>query len=365
MNNKSYMAIVYILALITTLFGCGSVSQKGPSEYDKLNSRIGGLQAISDTLTAMISSDYATCPASGDTADALIRKICNVAQAATNEAKVELKGQLSMFNQQLQGQINAISAQLVTQSASIDSINTQLTTINSTLTTLDGRMTSAEGAITALQALTASISGVLAGNMLTVDIGTENVSAGPLYETVLRRVDKKKFAGYVYALGTSQAFASNPFTAVNGSANVTVALTAHGYVTGDIVLIQGLSGSRGFSNAQVYGEFVVGTTTANTFVITLSGGTASSSGTLGGSAGLVQKVVGRGMGTLWASGNVSDVAVRLTNLGSKRYNFIIRRIASDVSNNTAELCYDKTNNAATFATINAAAEGGAGNIVCK
>lgn len=343
------------------LVSCGGSS---PDPTDDINKRISQLELISGSLDAVVNSDYATCPASGDTSDALIRKICNVAQAATSEVRTELKGQLAAFSQNLQGQIDAINTNLVTHQDSIDSLNAQITAINSSLGTLGTRMTSAEAAIVALQNLTASISGTLAGNMITFDIGSENAGAGPLYETVLRRNDKKRFNGYVQAYGTAQGLGNNPLTAVNGSATVTVALTAHGYIAGDVVILSGLAGSRGFSNGHVYGQFTVQTAAANTFTLLL-GTTASSSGTVGGANGVVQKLNGQGMGTLWKSGDASDVAVRISNLGSKRYNFIIRRLASDVSNNTAELCYSTSNNAATFATINAAAEGGAGVIVCK
>lgn len=348
-----------ILVLASLLVSCGS-----DDPLDAVKTRVRQLEIISGALDAAINSDFATCANSGNTVDPFINKVCNIARAAVSEQLVEWKAGLGILNQSLQGQIDAINANLVSQQASIDTINSQLSTINTTLTSLDARMTSAETAITALQTLTASINGTLAGNMISLDIGSENVSAGPLYETVLRRNDKKRFNGYVQAFGAAQGFGNNPLTASNGSATVTVALTAHGYLAGDIVALTGLTGSRGFSNGEVYGEFVVQTAATNTFTLLLSVN-ASSNGTLGGSAGSVQKVLGRGMGTLWKSLDPSDVAVRVSNLGTKRYNFIIRRRASDVSNNTAELCYSSANNLATFATINAAAEGGAGSIVCK
>lgn len=71
------------------------------------------------------------------------------------------------------------------------------------------------------------------------------------------------------------------------------------------------------------------------------------------------------MSTLWSAGDPSDVAVRITSLGSKRYNFLIRRKGSDISNNTAELCFHKTDSLASFGTINAAPEGGSVNVECQ
>jgi hypothetical protein len=58
------------------------------------------------------------------------------------------------------------------------------------------------------------------------------------------------------------------------------------------------------------------------------------------------------------------VSVRQTSIGTIPYNYIIRRISTDASNNTAEICYDGTNNSAVFTTINAATAGGLGNIIC-
>lgn len=355
------MKNVFIFILTALLVSCGG---SDPDALEGVKTRVRQLEVISGALDAAINSDFATCANSGNTVDPFINKVCNIAKAAIAEQLVEWKAGLGLLNQSLQGQLDAVNANLVSQQASIDTINSQLSTINTTLTSLDARMTSAESAITALQTLTASINGTLAGNMISLDIGSENVSAGPLYETVLRRNDKKRFNGYVQAYAAAQGFGSSPFTAVSGSVTVTVALTAHGYLAGDIVSLSGLTGSRGFSNGEVYGEFVVQSVATNTFTLLLNTN-ATANGTFGGSAGSVQKVLGRGMGTLWKSLDASDVAVRVSNLGTKRYNFIIRRRASDASNNTAELCYSNTSNVATFATINAAAEGGAGVIVCK
>jgi hypothetical protein len=70
------------------------------------------------------------------------------------------------------------------------------------------------------------------------------------------------------------------------------------------------------------------------------------------------------MTVVWTAGQVSDTVVRRTSIGTKTYHYIIRRISTDASNNTAEICYDKTNNIAGFAVINAAPAGGSGDIVC-
>lgn len=353
------MKFFSILIALSLLTSCGGTDQE-----TEIRERIKSLQIITDSLEAAINSDYASCPASGDTSDALIRKICNVALAASAEVRVELKGQLAAYVVLFEGKLDAINDDLVNHKATLDNISASLAVMESDILTLQSQMTSANAAILALQDLTASITGVLAGNMITLDIGSENLAAGPLYETVLRRNDKKRFNGYVIALGTALSLPNAPVTATNGSATVVVAMTAHGYSVGDRIRLRDIAEGRGFSSGDLYGDFVVTASTANTFSVVLPRN-ATSNGTLGGNIGVAQKVTGEGMGTLWKSDDPSDVAVRVSNLGSKRYNFILRRIASDVSNDTAELCYSKTDNAATFATINAAPEGGDATIACK
>ena len=227
------------------------------------------------------------------------------------------------------------------------------------------RMVNAEAAILALQNLTASITGVLAGNLIEIMIGSENVLAGPLYESCLRRQDKKSFTCYIEAYGPLLSLPNNPVTAVLSSPVVTVSTASHGLSVGDRVQLSDLAEGRGFSSGDLYGDFVVASVpNVNSFTVALRRN-ATANGTFGGTVGLARKVNGRGMSTLWKSQDPSDTAVRVSNLGSKRYHFILRRLTSDVSNSSAALCYDKTDHAATFSTINAGPEGGGGNIICK
>lgn len=366
---------------VLVMTACGvptTVYVKDDDKLEDLQNQIYALQEQTGSLNALIESDYADCPASGDTSDALIRKICQVAQAATVEARIELTSQLQSYVGLLNQRVDAISDDLAilrdqvdAQGGEIDGLQLDLALVQadivnvmSDISTLQGQMSSANSAITALQILTNSITGTLNGTMVALDIGSENPAAGPMYETILKRVDSKRLNGYVEAFGVPLTLGNNPLTASNGSAVVTVAATAHGLSMNDRVNLEGLTGARGLSSGHVTGEFTVLSALANSFTINVVK-TATSSGTLGGNNGVIKKVVGRGMSTLWKSDDASDVAVRVSNLGNKRYNFLIRRKASDLTNDTAELCYDKTNNLATFVTINAATEGGSGNITCK
>lgn len=365
-----------IIFLAFLAFGCGREEHENrrtpappPSsdhdEIEKLKAQVLALMGTNAQINGLIQSDFATCPSSGDTADALINRICKVAQAANVEQIVAIKGQLSTLNDSLTGQLNAINDNLVqiteqeasdiaSVQASIASINTQITSINGSITTLQTQMTSVQNAITALQTATAGINSTLSGTMTSMEIGTENLAAGPLYETILRRVDKTRINAYVNATGSGITVANNGASSTSGSPIVTITATSHGLSIGDLVHVQNLLGSNGFSNGDMYGDFtVLSVPTANTFTIQLRKN-ATSSGTFGGSnTPIAYKVIGRGMGTIWTSAAGADVAVRSTTGSSKAYNFIIKA--------NGDVCYDKTNNLASFATINA----GGANIVCK
>lgn len=398
MKQYRKLTIVTSVALAGLISACGTeqVTLPGGSnepvdvteQIARIDAKITALSVVAGTIEAVINSPYSDC----SLADDLLETICNLAQAAAVEGDVEVLNALGNMVAQLQSQIDADRVDLVAHQASIDAANAAITAQNGSIAAnaaaiasaqlqldnlesdvddltdrvddLETRMDTAEAAIDALEALTAAIGGTLNGVMLALSIGEELVSAGPVYEQVLRRNDKKRINGYVLAYNAYQSFGNNPVTAVNGSSTVTIALTAHGYSNGNIVELDGLAAGRGFLTGHLKGKFTVSGVAANTFQVTLAG-TATSGGTLGGTLGVVRKFNGQGMGTLWKSDDASDVAVRQTTAGSFVYNFIIRRIASDLTNDTAELCYDKTNRSATFATINAAPEGGNVNIACK
>ena len=351
------------MVLSALLFGCGDAPSNG--DLNDLRNQVSALQLQTNTLDALVKSDFATCPASGDTSDPLVQKICQIAQASTVEARVELSSQMQNFVSALQVQIDAIANDAGDNSANIALLQAQIANIQSDILTLSSRMTNAENAITALQNLTASINGTVNGVMYALLIGEENLGAGPMYESLLKRVDNKRVNGYEEGIGSEVTVGNNALTATNGSPLVVVSSTAHGLSVNDVVVFTTVTSGRGFSSGHFARDLVVTATTTNTFTVNV-GKNATSSGTFGGNApASYHKVNGRGMSTLWKSLDASDSSVRTTNLGSKRYNFIIRRKASDVTNSTAEVCYDKTNNAATFATINAAPENGLGNVVCK
>lgn len=385
--------LAFLLAASTIFFvGCG---EPGPAnsevdfaeQIERINSKINSLAVIAEEIEAVVNSPYSDC----SVADSLLATICNLAQAAAVEGDIEVLSSLGNMVSQLQDQIDSDRVDLAEHAAAIDTSNANIASntgniaanaaaiaaaqlqldnleadvdsLTARVDDLELRMDSAESAIDALEALTASIGGTLNGVMLAVAIGSENASAGPIYENLLRRNDKTRINGYILAYSSYQSFGNNPLTASNGSSTVTVNLTAHGYVAGNVVELDGLTSGRGLLTGDLKGKFVVQTAVANSFTINVARN-ATSSGTLGGSIGVVRKFNGQGMGTLWKSGDASDSAVRQTTAGTWIYNFIIRRRASDISNNTAEICWSKTNRSATFATINSAPENGNASITC-
>lgn len=440
------MRLTKVMLYLLLIVACSKSDQEDkrerPNSSDKkieeLRKQLLKLQGTTDALAGLISSDYSTCPASGDTADALIRKICQVAQASTVESRVLMKGEMSTLVNVVQSKLDATGDQLGDlqtshEEALIDlaAIEADILDLQADVTALEADMTTAEAAIVALEASVASISGTLTGTMNAYDIGVENVSSGPTYETVLRRGDKTRINAFIDSYSTWLALANNPADPTTSSVTVTitkpvttvtisnaspavVTWATHGWVNGDPVMfsttgglptglsvntlyyvrsagastfnvsatptgslintssagsgvhsgslglvagdlvgVEDLNGGCGFTRGQVSGEFLVKTgATTTLFNIDLSR-TASCGAVFGASLGIIRRVQGRGMATVWKTADGADVAVRQTTLGTRRYNFIVKA--------NGDICYDTANNAATFGTIDA----GGGSVVCK
>lgn len=389
---------------ISALVACGYQENFGPGnpetpnsnpDIDRLKTQILDLQGTQSQINALILSDYATCKASptdgGVTNDALVRKICEVAQASTVEAKIALKGELSNFITQLSSQIASVQdklsglasasdvAQIKTDlygtgnscgTATAGSLCVRVSTLESSVTTLQSQMTSAQNAITAIQNQLTILSGTVANAMVDITIGNENVSAGPLYETVLRRADRSRINAYISAVDAPIALSNNPMNATNGSPTVTVNHTSHGYLVGNVVRFMSLDPGRGFNSAQVWSQYTVVTASANSFTITMSSN-ATANGSFGGSGGVMQRVNGQGLGQAWVTAD-GETSFSST-LGNRPYSFIVTgttttftvvpgTVPSGFANNLPGfICYSSANHAASVATIKA----GGANIVCK
>jgi hypothetical protein len=433
------LGVILALSVIAQVFliaGCGSdttiETRTGtpPEQTEVLRKELLRLQGVVDSIQSLVMSDFATCQNAGETADALVRKICSIAQYANAELMAKNLAALQTYAGILQDKINTTNDQLASSVTSIESVEASIATINSSITTITNNITTLQNSVTTINAQIASISGSISGGMNSISIGEENVSAGPIYETLLRRVDKTRINGYLEAFTSWLSLNSNPLTATNGSATLTVSKptatvtisnaspavvtwTGHGRSNGDTVMfstsgalptgltvntvyyvrsatantfslsvtptgslvntssagsgthtsslglnngdtieLSGLGSGRGLASGHLTGEFLVSSSTVSSFTITVSK-TATSSGTLGSTWGIVRRVNGRGLGTVWVTANGADSAVRQTNLGTQAYNFRIKA--------NGDICYDQTSATASFATINA--EGV--NIVCK
>lgn len=333
------------------------------TQIKKLKEAILALQGGQAQIDALVNSDFATCPTTGETANQLINTMCRVAQYSTNEAKVQLKGELASYSKLLSGQIDAVNETLATAieteeadiealNISLDTVDASITAINTSITTLQGQMTTTNTAIAALQAQVNGAIIATNGAMTTVDIGIENLSAGPIYESILRSTDKTKINAYVEA-STTITLGSNPLTTTSNSSILRITATAHGLSIGDSVYLTKLVGSRGLTNEDVFGLFIVSSIVDVNNITVIVARNAKTSGAIGGSIGVMQKITGRGLATVWNTADGADTEVRVATSGTREYNFIVKA--------DGFVCYDRTDHAATYVTIIASGL----NITCK
>ena len=339
-------------------------TQSTDKKIEDLEKRMAALLGTQEQLQQMVTSDFASCQSTGENADPLINKICKVAQASTIEMRVQLKSELSSTNSALQDKVQALNDNLSRiqniSASQQDAINQQIAALAvklqdlvASLAVLQNRMTNAEGAIAALQTLTASIQGVLKSSMQEVEIGRENLASGPLYESLLRRADKTKVVAYVDAYGDNLSLPNNPVQTTKGSSDIAVSYVGHGFAVGNTVKFSDLREGAGLTSGDLIGEFLVtAVPDANRFMVKVRRA-ATSSDSIGGTLGVAQKVIGRGMANIWSTGNGDDRAVRVTTLGTSRYNFVIKA--------NGDICYSKGNGAASYAEIFAAGA----DIMCK
>ena len=106
-------------------------------------------------LSNIVLSDFAECSDIGDSADALINKICKVAQAATVEAKIEMKSEISnsiaVLDERLEYAASDLNILLEKEEDYDDRLNTiemDLNAIEIDLSTLEVRVVALEGQMT-------------------------------------------------------------------------------------------------------------------------------------------------------------------------------------------------------------------------
>lgn len=377
------------------------------AQIQSLKDQFLALTGTSNLITGLVSSDFATCPLSGNTSDALINKICKVAQAANAEQLIAIKDQLSSINNMLKEKLNAI--------------NDDIATLNDSLASDEALITTIQGNITSLTTSLNNLISTVNGTLTPIEIGSENSSAGPSYESVMRLVDKSKIYASTQSYNSGNiTLGSNPITPVNGSATVTITRTTStvtatgtpstftwtthpfttkdpilftttntlptgitaskvyyvnvltnntfqvsatpggtaigsgagtgthkatfGLVVGDTIFLAGLTaGVAGYVVADITGDHKVTAVTNPGSFQIVLRKTATASTAFGGAAGYFYKFYPQGLNSIWATANGADTAVRSTTIGTIPYNYAIT--------STGDICYDTTNAAQTFANI--------------
>ena len=381
------------------------MSQQDPNdEIQKLRDQVLSLSGTVSQINSLVLSDWATCSVGGaDALTALQQNICKIAQAATLEAKVQLKGELSSFVAAQDAALRALSDRLDNAASNVDivqlktdvygnatgatcsapiagSVCARLNSAQSSITTLQSTVasqgTSISGLTASVATLNAQLAQVINGAMIELTIGSENLAAGPLFESVLRNPLRNRLVAYVEAVGPNIAIANNGCSTLNGSPTVTMTTgTVHALVVGNVIKLSGMSSCSGLSSAVMNDQYVVTSvpsTTTFTFTAPLN---ASSGGNGGGNAGFMQQINGRSLAQFWTT--ISGTTKASTTFSNRPYTFQITGTstvftaaptAGALPNGWAGLtsgpgfvCYDVTNRSATQSTVLA----GGSNIICK
>jgi hypothetical protein len=389
------MLIRILLCLVMFFSSCGTDvgggntenkntrSSQSELETQKLRAEYQQLVGTIAQISGLLNNDFTTCSGS---LDSLIQNICRIAQDANLEDRNKLKSELLSVIKVLKSQVDATSNESGSTSTLIQSLNDSLYGAGNTsgcvqANTCDsgsiaGRLKTAENSITSINNLLSSVQTTVNRTLESIEIGVENLAAGPGYESVTRRVDRTQINGYIEAYGSALSISSNGATATNNSSTITVTTSSvHGLSVGQTISLSGLTAGKGFSAGNLTGLFsVVTVPTTSSFTISLSAN-ATSGGSFGGSLGLVTPVVSRGQGTVWktSDGEQSKVSVG----GHINYNFLVTGGSTVLTTNpdtplptgwggaatpgSGFICYSKSSATASAATI----KSGGTSIVCK
>ena len=320
--------------------------------------------------------------------------MCQVAQAATAESRVELKGELSVFSRELENQVANLNdevGRLLTASSNsvvkITELEKRMSdaeatakTLSTNLINLEIRMSSAETAIVALQASLASLKSVIPGLLESVVIDSENLAAGPVYETILRRADRERIIGFREQLSAPLNLeASNPMEVALGSNIATFKQGGDGLTVGDVVAFSSCAGGYGLTARDVNGELLVVSVgpknaelTPFSVQVRRERTEKNGKGDLGGTLCVASKIEARGMALLWEFSNGADTSVRVAKTGSKNYHYIVKQVSTILNpslginvnenvSNSWSVCYHRTNPLAPFAILDA----GGNSVICK
>ena len=382
-----------------------TVTQPDPtSEIQKLRDQVLSLSGTVSQINSLVLSDWATCTPGGvDALTALQQNICRIAQAATVEAKIQLKGELSSFVQTQDAALRALSNRLDNAASNVDivmlktdvygnatgatcstpiagSVCARLNSVESSITALQSTVasqgTSISGLISSVATINGQLTQVINGAMIELAIGSENLSAGPLFESVLRNPLRSRLTAYVEAVGANVAVSNNGCSTSNGSPTVTMTTaTAHALVIGNVIKLGGLTSCNGLSSAVMNDQYVVASVPSTTTFTFTAPSNATSGGNGGGNGGFMQQINGRGLAQFWIT--TSGTTQASTTFSNRPYTFYITGTSTTftsaptagalptgwagLTSGAGFVCYDITNRSATQSTVLA----GGINIICK
>lgn len=384
--------ILFSLAVVCALISCGEIDKlkdepdqkkenkktadAGPKdELAVLSQEIAQLSDKQNVLANFIESDF-NCLAADVNANLLIRRLCKILNDSALDTKTEIELMLKSYADQMgaeltliQSDVAYIKEQLSTQGASIDAIQAQLRELSALLTQLRTslfdltlRMTSVESALSALQSAIHALSNKLGSSLEAIKIGQENLNAGPVYESVLRRIDKSSLTAFASNWGPPLLLASlNPIGVSKGSDLAHFSSGGENLQPGDVVNLSKCEAGASFSATDLAGDFsvvsvkTVGKDTEFNLrlkVVKQSPGNAS----IGGKTCEAKKLLGRGLTEIWNASMGTDKEVRSTTVSSLKYNYIVHKIGQDFF-----ICYSHKEAEANFVTLSTLGT----NVVCK
>lgn len=334
----------------------------------KLERQLAELRDAQHKIESLVKSEFANCDETGETKDPLINRMCTVAQAATVESRIEMQAQLAKFSKSLNEKISALTDDFARLNESVLSTDARIATLEAgiselqnNITALTARVTSAESAIKALQDSLAGIKTSLSNTVEAIEIGAENVAAGPVYETLLRKFDRSSIVAYGEDYGTVLPIdGKNAIVATNGSDVATVPQGGDTLSVGDTLRATACVGDLKVFSVHINGEFRVtsvgpatGGKTPFTFKMERK---TSGNTTVGGDTCTIVQLGSRGLRRIWQVSDGEDSVVRSTTWSSMPYNYIVR-----MQSGVWSVCYDKDSAQATFDALRA----GGSSVICK
>ncbi len=142
--------------------------------------------------------------------------------------------------------------------------------------------------------------GLTTGAVVTLSGNTDSFAGIPSSELngnfVVTVIDADHYTINTVNSATATTLGATPFSTTNGSRDVVITSTAHGYTVGDSVTLSGNTDTTNFTSANdINGTFVIVAATANTFTVRLNSPAIATSATAGaGTIKVIEQAGGAG-----------------------------------------------------------------------